>query len=80
MVGVHAPLLKAEDVLEVNAAVVLESNDLGDIDHPACAIREAGLLDDDIEGSADLVANCTNRQVHACHEHHRLEAGDHVRG
>ena len=45
---------------------------------PARAVLEAGLLDDQVDGAGDLLADGPHRQVHAGHQHHGLEAGERV--
>ena len=47
-------------------------------DDLARAVLEAVLVDDEVDGRADLLADGPQRQVHAGHEHHRLEAAEHV--
>ena len=39
---------------------------------------QAVLVDDQVDGGRDLLADGAQRQVDAGHQHHRLEAGEHV--
>ena len=41
-------------------------------------ILEAVLVDDQVDRRGDLLADGPQRQIHAGHEHHRLEAAEHV--
>ena len=42
------------------------------------AVLEARLVDDQVDGGGDLLADRPQRQVDAGHQDHRLEAGEHV--
>ena len=74
----NAGLLEDEDVLDEDL-VVLDPVDLGDVDDLAGAVLEAGGVDDEVDGRGDLLADRPQREVHAGHEDHRLEAAEHVR-
>ena len=69
--------VEGEDVLERDD-LALHADDLGDGGDAARAVLEAGLLDDEVEGPGDLLADGAHRQVDAGHEHHRLETGQRV--
>ena len=47
-------------------------------DDAARAVLESRLLDDEVDGAGDLLADGPHGQVDAGHEHHRLEAGEAV--
>ena len=69
---VEAFLPEFEDVLHGDH-VHLHSGDLADRRHLAGAVREARLLDDEVDGVGDLVADRPDGQLHSAHQHHRLE-------
>src|SRR5258708_8216173 len=54
--GAHADLLEGEELLELDLAI-LDADDLGHAHDPADAAAQAGLLDDQIDGGADGLAN-----------------------
>src|SRR6478752_339913 len=72
-------LLEDEDVLH-DDDVAFHPLDLGDVDDLPGAVLQAGLLDDQVDGRGDLLADGADRKVDAGHEDHRLEAGEHVAG
>ena len=72
-----AGLLEGEDVLH-DDDVALHALDLGDAGDLARAVPQARLVHDEVDGRRDLLADGAHRQVHAGHQHHRLEAGEHV--
>ena len=37
-------------------------------------------MNDEVDRGGDLLADGAERQIHACHEYHRLESGEHVAG
>ena len=59
------------------AARGVKADDFRNLRDPAVAVGQA-LLDDDVDGGGDLLADGAHRQVHAGHQHHGLEAGDGV--
>src|SRR5688500_18617140 len=44
--------------------VALHTEDLGDVGDAARAVAQPGLLDDDVDGGGDLLADRADRQVH----------------
>ena len=68
-----------EDVLEGDH-VALHPLDLGDVGDVARAVLEAGLVHDQVDRGGDLLADGADRQVHAGHQHHGLDAGQRVAG
>ena len=54
--------------------------DLGDVGDPAGAVPEAGLVHDQVDRGGHLLADRAHGQVHAGHQHHRLEASSVSRG
>ena len=74
-----ARLLEGEDLLH-DDDVAFHALDLGDAGDPACAVLEAGLVDDEVDSGGDLLADGPQRQVHTGHEDHRLHAREHVAG
>ena len=68
--------VELEDGLEVDDAVVVHADDLGDRGDLARAVDEALLLHDEVDRVGDLLADGARRQVDAAHEHQRLEARD----
>ena len=66
-----------EDVLRRDRRVlhVLHLGDIGDL---AAAVADTRLLDDEVDGGRDLLADGAHRQLEAAHEHHRLETGERV--
>src|SRR5262245_60466649 len=72
-----ARLFEHEHVLH-HDDVTFHALDLGDVRDPARAVLEAGLVDDEVHGRGDLLADGADRQVDARHQHHRLETGQHV--
>src|SRR3990172_4906736 len=67
-----ARLLEHEHVLH-DDRVALHPLDLGDVDDLAGPVLEAGLVDDEVDGRGDLLADGPDREVDAGHEDHRLE-------
>ena len=51
---------------------------LGDVGDPARAVLEPALVDDQVDRGGHLLADRPDRQVHAGHQHHGLEAGQGV--
>ena len=74
-----ARLLEREHVLH-DDDVTLHALDLGDVGDLAGAVLEPVLVDDQVHRGRDLLADGPQRQLHAGHQHHRLEAGEHVAG
>src|SRR5205823_14400858 len=72
-------LLEHEDVLH-DDHVALHPLYLGDVHDLARAILEAVLVDDEVDSGRDLLADGLQREVHAGHQHHRLETREHVSG
>src|SRR5664280_1095983 len=72
-----ARLLEDEDVLH-DDHVTFHPLDLGDVRDAPGAVLEPGLVDDEVHGGGDLLADGAERQVHAGHEHHGLQARKHV--
>ena len=70
-------LLEQEDVLE-DDLVAFHALHFGDVGDLARAVAHAALLDDHVDRRADLLADGAHGQVHAGHQHHRLQAGEHV--
>ena len=68
-----------EDVLEGDH-VALHPLHLGDVGDAPGAVAEPGLVDDEVDRGGDLLADGADRQVHAGHQHHRLDAGQGVAG
>ena len=56
------------------------ADDLVKIHHPAAAVAEAGQLDDNVDGRADLVPDGPVRNIEAGHGHHGLQAGHGIPG
>ena len=73
----EASLLEHEDVLE-DDDVAFHALDLGDVGDLARAVLEPLLVDDQVDGRRDLLADRAQRQLDAGEEHHRLESGEHV--
>src|SRR3954463_2680448 len=77
---IHAGrVVEQERVLEGDG-LPLHALHLGHVGDPAGAVAQPGELDDDVDGGGNLLADGAQRQVHAGHEHQRLEAGDGVPG
>src|SRR3954468_7256704 len=72
-----AGLLEHEDILH-HDHVTLHALDLGDVRDTPRAVLQTCLVDDEVDGGGDLLPNRANREVHAGHQHHRLEARQHV--
>src|SRR5664280_1755877 len=72
-----ARLLEDEDVLH-HDHVAFHPLDLGDVRDTPRSILEPGLVDDEVHGGGDLLADGAERKVYAGHQDHRLEAGEHV--
>src|SRR5664280_1908061 len=72
-----ARLLEDEDVLH-HDDIALHPLDLGDVRDATGAVLEPGLVDDEVDGRRDLLADRAEREVHAGHQDHRLETGEHV--
>src|SRR5688572_12071469 len=72
-----AGLFEHEHVLH-DDDVAFHALDLGDVDDLPGPVLEATLLDDQVDGGGDLLADGPQRQVDAGHEDHRLEARQHV--
>src|SRR3954471_536332 len=70
-------LLEDEYVLH-DDDVAFHPLDLGDVHDLPRAVLETALLDDQVDSRRDLFADGADREVDAGHEHHRLEAGEHV--
>ena len=70
-------VVEDEDVLQGDD-VALHADDLGDVGDPARAVLEARLVHDQVDRGGDLLADRADRQVHAGHQHHGLEAGERV--
>src|SRR3954464_8225453 len=70
-------LLEDEHVLH-DDDVAFHPLDLGDVDDLPGPVLEAALLDDEVDGRGDLLAEGADGEVAAGHEHHRLEPGQHV--
>ncbi len=68
-------VVEGEQVLHQHR-VTLEAGDLGDLNDVAGAITQPSLLDDELDGRHDLLANDANGQVHARHEDHGLDAAE----
>src|SRR5437016_4532510 len=75
----HGRLLEHEDVLH-DDDVALHALHLGDVHDLARAILEAVLVDDEVDSGRDLLSDGLQREVHAGHQHHRLETREHVPG
>ena len=60
--------------------VGLHAQHLGDVRHPPCAVDEPRLVDDEVEGARDLLADGAEWEVDARREHERLEAARGRRG
>src|SRR5229473_1045619 len=60
--GVHADLLEGEELLELDLAV-LDADDLGHAHDSADAAAEAGLLNDQMDGRANGLADGARRKV-----------------
>src|SRR6185312_7665118 len=73
----HAGLLEDEHVLH-DDDVAFHALDLGDVDDLPGPVLEAALLDDEVDRRGDLLADRPQGQVDAGHQHHRLEAREHV--
>ena len=58
--------------------VLLHAEHLGDVGDPAGAVAEPLDLHDQVDGRGDLLADRPQRQVHAGHQHQRLQPGDAV--
>ena len=58
--------------------LALHALHLGDVGDAAGAVAQPGDLDDEVDGGGDLLADGPQRQVHAGHQHQRLEPGDRV--
>lgn len=76
-VAVEAGLLKAEDVLrrDGRALHLLHLGDVGDL---AAAVAHARLMDDEVDGRRDLLADGALRQLEAGHHDHCLEAREDI--
>src|SRR5664280_404945 len=72
-----AGLLENEDVLH-HDHVTFHPLDLGDIRDSPRSILEARLVDDEVHGGRDLLADGTQREIHAGHQDHGLEAREHI--
>src|SRR5438093_287644 len=72
-----ARLLEHEDVLH-DDDVAFHALDLGDVRDLPGPVLEAALVDDEVHGRGDLLADGPQGQVDAGHEDHRLEAREHV--
>src|SRR6476646_748055 len=70
-------LLEDEHVLH-DDDVAFHALDLGDVDDLPGPVLQAALLDDEVDGRGDLLADGPQRQVDAGHEDHRLEPREHV--
>ena len=70
-------VVEQEQVLERDD-VALHADDLGDVRDVARAVLEPGLVHDQVDRAGDLLADGADRQVDAGHQHHRLDAGEHV--
>ena len=70
-------VVEGEQVLQGDD-VALHADHLGDVGDAARAVLETGLLDDQVDGAGDLLADGADRQVHAGHQHHGLETGERV--
>src|SRR6478752_7196454 len=70
-------LLEDEDVLH-DDDVAFHPLDLGDVDDLPGPVLQTALLDDQVDGRGDLLADGADREVDAGHEDHRLEPGEHV--
>src|SRR3954471_20000669 len=70
-------LLEDEHVLH-DDDVAFHPLDLGDVDDLSRAVLESRLLDDQIHGRCDLLADRPQWQVDTGHQDHRLESGQHV--
>ena len=70
-------VVEQEDVLGGDD-VALHADDLGDRGDPAGAVLETGLLDDEVDGAGDLLADGAHGKVHAGHQDHRLETRERV--
>ena len=58
--------------------VAFHVQNLGYVHDLPAAVAKAGLMDDEVDSRRYLVANSAHRQLHTAHEHHGLEAGQHV--
>ena len=58
--------------------VALHAHHLGQVSDVAGTVLEPRLLHHQVDGAGDLLADRPYRQVHAGHEHHRLDAGQRV--
>ena len=56
----------------------LGAGDFDDGGDDAATVGQARLLDDEVDGRGDLLADRGQRQVHAGHQHQGLEAGERV--
>ena len=73
------------EVLDLELEELLEGDDLplhplhlGDLDDTTGTVVEPVELDDELERRRDMAPNCTERQLVAGHQHHRLEAVERV--
>src|SRR4030081_3740543 len=71
--GVHTDLLELKELLELHLAI-LHTKDLGDADDAAHAATKARLLNDQVDGRADRLANSARREGLAGLQHQRLQA------
>src|SRR5919106_6182934 len=72
-----AGLLEDEHVLH-DDDVAFHALDLSDVDDLPRPVLETALLDDEVDRGGHLLTNGAQRQVDTGHQHHRLEAGQHV--
>ena len=76
-VVVEAGLLEAEDILrrDSRALHLLDLSDVGDL---AATVAQARLMDDQVDGRRDLLADGALGQLEAGHHDHRLESREDV--
>src|SRR4029453_9883726 len=72
-------VVEGEDVLEGDD-VALHADDLGDMGDAAGAVLQPRLVDDQVDGRGDLLADGPHRDVDPGHQDHGLQPRQHVAG
>src|SRR3954451_11185778 len=70
-------VVEGEDVLKGDD-VRLHADNLRGGDDASRAVLESRLLDDEVDGAGNLLADGANRELDTGHEDHRLETGETV--
>ena len=76
---INTHLLENKNILQGDR-VPFHSCYLSNIGYFSCAIFEAFLVNNKVNGSGHLLPYSPDRQIHPCHEHHSFQAKKHIRG